>query len=41
MAEKLKYADITGKVLDCGFEVHKSLGDGFQEAIYQRAWPLR
>jgi GxxExxY protein len=37
MAEKLKYGDITGKVLGCGFEVHKFLGNGFQEVIYQRA----
>ena len=37
MVENLKYADITGKVLGCGFEVHKFLGNGFQEVIYQRA----
>lgn len=37
MTNKLKYADITGKVLGCGFEVHKFLGNGFQEVIYQRA----
>lgn len=37
MAETLKYADITGKVLGCGFEVHKYLGKGFREVIYQRA----
>jgi GxxExxY protein len=37
MAEKMKYSDITGKVLGCGFEVHKYLGNGFQEVIYQRA----
>lgn len=30
MTDKLKYADITGKVLGCGFEVHKYLGNGFQ-----------
>ncbi len=37
MTQTLKYSDITGKVLGCGFEVHKYLGNGFQEVIYQRA----
>ena len=35
--ENLKYADITGKILGAAFEVHKFLGNGFQEVIYQRA----
>ncbi|MGC9521796.1 MAG: GxxExxY protein [Anaerolineae bacterium] len=33
----LKYGDITGKILGAAFEVHKFLGNGFQEVIYQRA----
>ena len=37
MSEKLKYADITEKIIGCAFEVHKFLGNGFQEVIYQRA----
>ena len=37
MSEKLKYGDITGKVIGADFEVHKFLGNGFQEVIYQRA----
>src|SRR5258707_6247023 len=37
MIEKLKYSDITGKIIGCAFEVHKFLGNGFQEVIYQRA----
>lgn len=35
--EKLKYADITQKIIGASFEVHKFLGNGFQEVIYQRA----
>ncbi|MCU0535081.1 MAG: GxxExxY protein [Hydrococcus sp. Prado102] len=35
--EKLKYADITQKIIGAAFEVHKFLGNGFQEVIYQRA----
>lgn len=34
---ELKYRDITEKILGCSFEVHKFLGNGFQEVIYQRA----
>jgi GxxExxY protein len=33
----LKYADITEKIIRASFEVHKFLGNGFQEVIYQRA----
>jgi len=36
MAE-LKYKDITEKIIGAAFEVHKYLGNGFQEVIYQRA----
>ena len=35
--EKLKYKDITEKIIGASFEVHKFLGNGFQEVIYQRA----
>lgn len=37
MAEELKYKEITEKILGAAFEVHKFLGNGFQEVIYQRA----
>ncbi len=37
MMEKYKYSDITGKIIGCAMEVHKELGNGFQEVIYQRA----
>ena len=36
MAE-LKYKDITEKIIGASFEVHKFLGNGFQEVIFQRA----
>lgn len=35
--EDLKHADITKKIIGASFEVHKFLGNGFQEVIYQRA----
>ncbi len=37
MNAELKYKDITEKVIGAAFEVHKFLGNGFQEVIYQRA----
>jgi GxxExxY protein len=42
MAVELKYKDITEKIIGASFEVHKFLGNGFQEVIYQRAlaWEL-
>ena len=33
----LKYKLITEKIIGSSFEVHKFLGNGFQEVIYQRA----
>lgn len=33
----MKYKDITEKIIGAAFEVHKFLGNGFQEVIYQRA----
>jgi GxxExxY protein len=35
--EKYKYSELTGKIIGCSMEVHKILGNGFQEVIYQRA----
>ena len=31
------YEDLTRKIIGCAIEVHKRLGNGFQEVIYQRA----
>ena len=30
-------SELTGKIIGCAMEVHKFLGNGFQEVIYQRA----
>ena len=35
--EQYKYSDLTGRIIGCSMEVHKRLGNGFQEVIYQRA----
>ncbi len=42
MLEALKYKEITEKIIGASFKVHKFLGNGFQEVIYQRAlaWKL-
>ncbi len=40
MDSNLKYGDITEKIIGCAYEVHKFLGNGFQEVIYQRALAL-
>ena len=32
-----KHSELTGKVIGCAMEVHRILGNGFQEVIYQRA----
>ena len=33
----MKHKEITEKIIGAAFEVHKFLGKGFQEVIYQRA----
>ena len=35
--EKYKYSELTSKIIGCAITVHKTLGNGFQEVIYQRA----
>ena len=39
MIIKNEYAEseLTGKIIGCAMEVHKHLGNGFQEVVYQRA----
>jgi GxxExxY protein len=32
-----KYSDLTEKIIGCAMKVHSTLGNGFQEVIYQRA----
>ncbi len=34
--DKYKYSSLTSKIIGCAIEVHKHLGNGFQEVIYQR-----
>jgi GxxExxY protein len=34
---ELKYKDITEKIIGAAMKVHTTLGNGFQEVIYQRA----
>lgn len=37
MIDTYKYSDTTQKIIGCAMEVHNTLGNGFQEVIYQRA----
>jgi GxxExxY protein len=37
MTTTLKHKEITEKIIGASFEVHSTLGSGFQELIYQRA----
>jgi GxxExxY protein len=33
----MEHQDLTHRIIGCAMEVHKHLGNGFQEVIYQRA----
>lgn len=33
----MKHKEITEKIIGCAMQVHRTLGNGFQEVIYQRA----
>jgi len=33
----MKYKELTEKIIGCAMQVHRTLGNGFQEVIYQRA----
>lgn len=33
----MKYEEFTKKIIGCAMKVHNTLGNGFQEVIYQRA----
>ena len=33
----MKYEELTHKIIGCAMKVHTTLGNGFQEVIYQRA----
>jgi GxxExxY protein len=34
---KYKHPTLTGKIINCAMEIHRELGNGFQEVICQRA----
>ena len=38
--ERYLHSELTGKIIGCAIEVHRVLGNGFQEVIYQRALEL-
>ena len=38
--EQYPLSDLTGKIIGCAMEVHRHLGNGFQEVIYQRSLAL-
>ena len=40
MDNKMKYEEITKRIIGCAMRVHSILGNGFQEVIYQRAMAI-
>lgn len=40
MYEDFKYKELTGQIIGCAMEVHKILGNGFPEIVYQKALAL-
>jgi GxxExxY protein len=38
--EQYPESELTGKIIACAMEVHRVLGNGFQEVVYQRALAL-
>lgn len=37
MTHDYKYSELTHRIIGCSMEVHRVLGNGFQEVIYQRS----
>ncbi len=35
--EEYKHSELTSRIIGCAMKVHSTLGNGFQEVIYQRA----
>lgn len=33
----MEYEELTHRIIGCAMQVHRTLGNGFQEVIYQRA----
>jgi GxxExxY protein len=40
MKIKMKYEDLTRRIIAAAMKVHSTLGNGFQEKIYQRAMAI-
>jgi len=38
--EGLEHEDLTDKIIGCAIEVHKKLGPGFLESIYENAFVI-
>ena len=38
---KYPHSDLTAKIIGAAMEIHKTLGNGFQEVIYQRALAIK
>jgi GxxExxY protein len=38
--EKYKHSELTGKIIGCAMKIHSTLGNGFQEVIYQRCMAI-
>lgn len=38
--EEYKYSELTARIIGCAMTVHRALGNGFQEVIYQRAMEI-
>jgi GxxExxY protein len=36
----MSHEDITRKIIGCAMSVHRALGNGFQEVVYQRAFAV-
>ena len=38
--DQYKYSELTSNTIGCAMTLHKMLGNGFQEVIYQRAFAI-
>ena len=38
--EEFKYSELTSRIIGAAMEVHGTLGNGFQEVVYQRAFSI-